>query len=361
MLLKRRSLMEALENRSMMAADLAVDGAQDANAGEGFETFALFSITEDGGSELEWLSRNSVAESKVTEIEFATASIDDLESSDVANLELSHADTADPTVGKDFAVFDWTDLSSHVDSSEFLMRSGSVTTNATNDLELNPLEIASLDAFEAMPLVDGLAVVTAIEDGNSVFETVDFDNGVSTWVWHNATLPVDVDGNSSVTSEDALLLIEALNSFGAGATVSFELSGAIQANGSSALHLDINGDNYITPLDALLVVNFIKSGNDQNDQSAFAFVVRSSPLVPSSGDAINDEAQLVVSSDLTLQESSEFDSSDLSASGYAVDSAPAYFGDNLNALSPTNEESVDLAFADESLSVDWFAVELSAL
>lgn len=73
--------------------------------------------------------------------------------------------------------------------------------------------------------------------------------------WHNASNPLDVDGNGTVTPLDALLVINDLNSFGAH---------ALAGNGASAPpYLDTNNNGEVTPLDVLLVINYLNEGEGE--------------------------------------------------------------------------------------------------
>ena len=65
--------------------------------------------------------------------------------------------------------------------------------------------------------------------------------------FHNESYPFDVDGDGAVTSFDALLIINYLNTYGPG-PVGF---------GDPAYGYDVNGDGLVTALDALLVINEI--------------------------------------------------------------------------------------------------------
>ena len=65
-------------------------------------------------------------------------------------------------------------------------------------------------------------------------------------VWQNPLNPWDVNNDSFVSPLDALLIINRINTEGAG-----ELTAAV--NGPP--YLDSNGDGYLSPIDALLVIN----------------------------------------------------------------------------------------------------------
>jgi len=70
--------------------------------------------------------------------------------------------------------------------------------------------------------------------------------------FHNDDNPEDVNGNGEVSSVDALVIINYLNTFGPGSV----------GEGDPALGYDVNNDGFVTSLDALLVINDLNaSGN----------------------------------------------------------------------------------------------------
>lgn len=77
--------------------------------------------------------------------------------------------------------------------------------------------------------------------------------------WHNPNNPLDIDGNSIVIPLDVLLIVNRLDSIGAGR---LPPPGVQQ---SPRVYYDSNGDGDSTPLDVLLVVNFL---NDQSEPGA---------------------------------------------------------------------------------------------
>jgi VCBS repeat-containing protein len=74
-------------------------------------------------------------------------------------------------------------------------------------------------------------------------------------VWHNALLPYDVNGDSFVTSLDALIPINELNRVGAGPMTSFAGRGM----------LDVNHDGMLTSLDPLLVINELNRAEGEGE------------------------------------------------------------------------------------------------
>jgi hypothetical protein len=81
--------------------------------------------------------------------------------------------------------------------------------------------------------------------------------------WQNADLPPDVDGSEAVTPLDVLILINWINSNGAGPVPT-----AIPDPVDSPLFLDVYGDNLVTAIDVLTVVNYINSHVSAGPQSA---------------------------------------------------------------------------------------------
>ncbi len=71
----------------------------------------------------------------------------------------------------------------------------------------------------------------------------------SSFPWHNATLPQDVDANGMVAPVDALLVINTLNARGARPL----------NTGRGKPFYDVNSDGSVSPLDALLVINYLNS------------------------------------------------------------------------------------------------------
>jgi WD40 repeat protein len=63
--------------------------------------------------------------------------------------------------------------------------------------------------------------------------------------YHNDESPFDVDGNDLVTTVDALLIINYLNTYGPGPV----------GSGDPSFGYDVNGDGFVTALDALLILN----------------------------------------------------------------------------------------------------------
>lgn len=74
-------------------------------------------------------------------------------------------------------------------------------------------------------------------------------------ITHNVQQPTDVDGNGVTLPVDALILVNALNTFGPARVIDY-LSGAA-GNGVAAnrAYYDVNADGLVTPIDVILVIN----------------------------------------------------------------------------------------------------------
>ena len=72
--------------------------------------------------------------------------------------------------------------------------------------------------------------------------------------FHNYLAPTDVDGDFKISPLDALVVINALNSTGAGSLANR------QAPSSRTGLVDSDADNALSPLDALNVINSINRG-----------------------------------------------------------------------------------------------------
>jgi uncharacterized protein GlcG (DUF336 family) len=79
--------------------------------------------------------------------------------------------------------------------------------------------------------------------------------------WHNAQTTMDVDGDRLITPVDAVLVLNALNTFGPRSLPDFR-----PASAASNGFLDTSGDAFLSPLDALLVINRLNSGSPPNSE-----------------------------------------------------------------------------------------------
>jgi hypothetical protein len=82
--------------------------------------------------------------------------------------------------------------------------------------------------------------------------------------WHNAESPPDIDGNGVVIPLDVLLIVNRLDSVGAG---------RLPAPGVQVPQVlyDSNGDGDSTPLDVLLVINFLNGQTDSGSGEGESF------------------------------------------------------------------------------------------
>ena len=95
---------------------------------------------------------------------------------------------------------------------------------------------------------------------------VDFTEPATT-PWHNSEFPEDVDGDGLVAPLDALLIINELNTKGAGQLPP-------PSDNQPPPFLDVDKDDQLAPIDALLVINFL---NTQAPAARPAPVAHSSP------------------------------------------------------------------------------------
>jgi hypothetical protein len=77
--------------------------------------------------------------------------------------------------------------------------------------------------------------------------------------WHNTTLNVDVNEDTSVDPIDALIIINFINAYGVRA-----LDDKIDGARSSYL-LDVDNDGTASPLDVLIVINWLNGGNSRGE------------------------------------------------------------------------------------------------
>ncbi len=85
--------------------------------------------------------------------------------------------------------------------------------------------------------------------------------------WHNAALPMDVNGDQNITPLDAVTVITQLNAGRGGVLTSASpISRAnfmAAAGDSRPSYVDVNNDGALTPLDAVLVVNRLNAAADE--------------------------------------------------------------------------------------------------
>jgi len=95
-----------------------------------------------------------------------------------------------------------------------------------------------------------MLVITIPSDGVPAFTVLDEQLEPSTINirWHNASNPLDVDDDQSISPLDVLRLIDQINKYG-----------ARQSQGVGEIFCDVDNDGSITPLDVLSVINGINS------------------------------------------------------------------------------------------------------
>jgi hypothetical protein len=79
--------------------------------------------------------------------------------------------------------------------------------------------------------------------------------------FHNFVVPTDVNGDSTITPLDALVVINKLNTQGSG-----PLSG-VEGPKNLNSFVDVDGDNSLSPLDALRVINAINNGEGLGEKA----------------------------------------------------------------------------------------------
>jgi hypothetical protein len=72
--------------------------------------------------------------------------------------------------------------------------------------------------------------------------------------WRNPAQPLDVNADGQITALDVLLVVNWLNTTGAG-----QLGAAPSPSSPGFVYIDVNGDNFVTAVDALQVVNHLNS------------------------------------------------------------------------------------------------------
>lgn len=76
-----------------------------------------------------------------------------------------------------------------------------------------------------------------------------------TVAWHNASMPLDTNGDERVTSIDALVVINELNRNGA-----YEIDASLPAPG----FVDVDNNGFVTAADALQIMNFLNEGQGED-------------------------------------------------------------------------------------------------
>ena len=292
---RRRAIFEALENRKLFAVDLAEVEVAEVEVAE--FSVAEFSVAEFSVAEF------SVAEFSVAEL-FSSEAVA-VEQSEVEQVELKFDETAeiytfdaaDPRVmmmtfrGADVA--DGLAKSEEIlDDSEFDPQIMTMTGAAGG---LDGFDVRSLDtdvdlSATSQIVEDAVAFDEAISDEDLMFYTMGPGPEVETTSVEETLTAEDVNGDGNVTALDMLLVINALNSYGAlPSSQLFELPEVA----STAGNWDINRDGYVTPLDALLLTNYFNNGGAvasiESSQDALADSIMAAPMIARIGYTVDDE------------------------------------------------------------------------
>ncbi len=182
--------------------------------------------------------------------------------------------------GSDVETLDDKALESEIDSPIMYM------TGAVGDFE--DAEVRTLELEQTDLTVTGELVDDAIADDDLIYYTMGPGPEVETTSIDELLVPEDINGDGNVTALDMLLMINALNSYGA--MPSSQLT-ALPEVDSTAGNWDVNRDGYVTPLDALLLTNFFNGGTsiasslvaDQNS-SRLANIVSEEPVADDSAE-----------------------------------------------------------------------------
>jgi hypothetical protein len=146
---------------------------------------------------------------------------------------------------------------------------GQITTDANGNgtlcLSSNPQgKQSALPTTFPTNVASGTAVSVTDANGLSLTGTLAAPTPPAPTPWHNSSNPLDVIGSGGpIIPEDALVLINYLNTQGPGALPSAQPVGAYD--------LDVLGDNSIAPIDALKIIDYLNthpSGSSANSSSS---------------------------------------------------------------------------------------------
>jgi len=223
---------------------------------------AGFTVAESGGS-------TGVSESGTTDT--FTVILDAQPSSNVV-FSVSSGDTGEATVDKPTLTFTSTDYSTPQTVTVTGVDDTAVDGSQSTTITVSVDDTQSDNAFD--PLPDQSVSVTTMDDGY---------HG-----WQNQTNRLDVDGEGHVVAQDALTIINYINSHP-------DYSLPVPPE-SPPPYYDINNDGLCTPLDALLVINYINgqgSGEGEALQSSASSFLVESPLHPVHGITSSDPTRRV--------------------------------------------------------------------
>jgi hypothetical protein len=119
------------------------------------------------------------------------------------------------------------------------------TINGDKGVEANETFVVNFSNPIGAVVADSQAVITITND--------DFIR-----LWQNPALAMDVNDSGTITGLDALIIINRLNTVGAGVLPS-------QPPPGRYFYFDVNGDNACTPLDALIIIHELNQRAQQGD------------------------------------------------------------------------------------------------
>jgi hypothetical protein len=149
-----------------------------------------------------------------------------------------------------------------------------LTVNGDTSVETNETFVVNFSNAVGGLLVDTQAVVTITND--------DFIR-----LWQNPVLAMDVNNNGNITGLDALIIINRLNTVGAGVLPA-------QPPPAPYFFYDVNGDNACTPLDALIIIHELNRRAEEGDGGLAAASSGESAPIESVAAAENQRGHSVV-------------------------------------------------------------------
>lgn len=233
---RRRAMFEALENRKMFAADLAEITTAELQGSEPVASEEVLVRSVELSAE----QYEEKAELTELVIDPATMEFDPLIAYPEIMLMTFRGSESPDGLAESSKTLELID-ESELDSSLAYM-TGNVDLSATSAI-----------ADETADIVIEATIDDVISEDDLIFYTMGPSPEVETSSLEEDLLAEDVNGDGDVTALDMLLVINALNSYGA---LPVSQVSELAAPSSSLTSSDINRDGYVTPLDALLLANF---------------------------------------------------------------------------------------------------------
>lgn len=256
---RRRTTFEALENRKLFAIDLAEAIAAD-------DSVAEVAVAELFSTEAVPVDRVAIDMVAIDMVAIDPVELSDVkfgETDMIIQPDIWTFGAADPEIRmmtfRGIEVEDGQAKSEEVsDDSEvgspIMYMTGAV--GGFDDVDVRTLDTdVDLSATSVM-VEDPVAIDEAITDEDLIFYTLGSGSEVETTSVEESLTAEDVNGDGNVTALDMLLVINALNSYGA--MPSSQLI-ELPEMASLAGNWDINRDGYVTPLDALLLTNYFNT------------------------------------------------------------------------------------------------------